>query len=66
VLRTSNPAWPNRRRLSRFGWQPPERGQAVLDDCTPSLTRANMLDEQGVPSPENVGTEVTKALEQIS
>src|SRR5262245_30764048 len=44
----------NRRRLSRFGWQfaataPPERGQAVLDDCTPSLSGANMLDEQERP-----------------
>jgi hypothetical protein len=45
---------------------PPERGRAVLDDCTPSLSSANMLDEQEHPSPENIVTEVTKALEQIS
>jgi len=31
-----------------------------------SLSGANMLDEQEHPSPENVVTEVTKALEQIS
>jgi len=72
VLRTSNPGLAQQAeavtvRMAVRCDSPPEGGQAVVDDCTPSLNgRVHNSMNRSVPSPENVVTEVTKALEQIS
>jgi len=44
----------------------PERGHAVLDDCCRRSEARTCSMKRSVPSPENVVTEVAKALEQIS
>jgi hypothetical protein len=45
---------------------PPEQGRAVLDDCCRRSAARTCSMKRSVPSPENVVTEITKALEQIS
>jgi hypothetical protein len=70
VLRTSNPAWLNTRRLSPFGWQfaATRQGGATQSWTTAAVAqrREHASMKRSVPSPENVVTEVAKALEQIS